>query len=132
MTIFSTENNKTIYWIKMWNWFFLKYFYLNEYIFFLVEAICMCVYIVKLPPDTLPPWRQFGWRQCDLRPNTDTHINTMTWSGLWAGWVKKRLVLPVGLKLVSNLRTINKVHTHFTLYYYIIRLMAKWSYISWV
>ena len=27
----------------------------------------MWVYIVKLPPDTLPPWRQFGWRQCDLR-----------------------------------------------------------------
>ena len=35
---------------------------------YLEEAICMCVYIVKLPPDTLPPWRQFGWRQCDLRP----------------------------------------------------------------
>ena len=30
----------------------------------------MCVYIVKLPPDTLPPWRQIGWRQCDLRPYT--------------------------------------------------------------
>ena len=28
----------------------------------------MCVYIVKLPPDTLPLWRQFDWRQCDLRP----------------------------------------------------------------
>ena len=28
----------------------------------------MCVYIVKLPPDSLPPWRQFGWKQCDLRP----------------------------------------------------------------
>ena len=40
---------------------------INIYIF-LVEAICMCVYIVKLPPDTLPQWRQFGWRQCDLRP----------------------------------------------------------------
>ena len=33
-----------------------------------MEAICMCVYTVKLPPDTLPPWRQFGCRQCDLRP----------------------------------------------------------------
>ena len=30
--------------------------------------ICRCVYFVKLPPDTWPPWRQFGWRQCDLRP----------------------------------------------------------------
>ena len=29
----------------------------------------MCVYIVKLPPDTLPQWRQFGLRQCDLRPS---------------------------------------------------------------
>ena len=36
--------------------------------FFLLEAICMCVYIVQLPPDTLPPWRQFGWRKFDLRP----------------------------------------------------------------
>ena len=43
-------------------------YYQNKYIF-LVEAICMCVYTVKLPTDTLPPWRQFGWRQCDLRPN---------------------------------------------------------------
>ena len=40
---------------------------INIYII-LVEAICICVYIVRLPPDTLPPWRQFGWRQCDLRP----------------------------------------------------------------
>ena len=41
---------------------------INIVIYFLVEATCMCVYIVKLPPDTLPPWRKFGWRQCDLRP----------------------------------------------------------------
>ena len=31
----------------------------------------MCVYIVKLPPDTLPQWRQFGWRHCDLTPIYD-------------------------------------------------------------
>ena len=29
----------------------------------------MCWYIVKLPPDPVPPWRQFGWRHCGLRPN---------------------------------------------------------------
>ena len=37
-----------------------------------MEPICMRVYmrvyIVKLPPDTLPLWRQLGWRQCYLRP----------------------------------------------------------------
>ena len=48
---------------------------INIYIFFLVEAICMCVYIVKLPPDTLPPYRQFGWRQCDLRPNLHNSVH---------------------------------------------------------
>ena len=31
----------------------------------------MCVYIVKLPSGTLPQWRQFGWRQCDLRQRAD-------------------------------------------------------------
>ena len=36
---------------------------------FLVEVICMCVYTVNLPPDTLPPWRQCVWKQCDPRPH---------------------------------------------------------------
>ena len=57
-------------------------------IIFLVEAICMCVYIVymcvyivKLLPDTLPPLRQFGWRQCDLRPFPHSTIDPLSCTG---------------------------------------------------
>ena len=35
------------------------------------QAICICVYTVKLPPDTLSLLGKFGWRQCDLRPTHD-------------------------------------------------------------
>ena len=47
------------------------------YIFF-VETICMCVHNVKLPPDTMPPWRQFGWRQFYLRSKKWGGVNDFT------------------------------------------------------
>ena len=46
----------------------ITYYLIKFECFSLMEAICMSAYIVKLPPDTLPQLRQFGWRQCDLRP----------------------------------------------------------------
>ena len=43
-----------------------------------MEAICVRVYTVKMPPDTLPPWRQFGCRECDLRPPIDMDLEMPT------------------------------------------------------
>ena len=51
----------------------------------------MRVYIIKLPPETLPSSRQFGLRQCDLQTHirTHRHINTMPRLGVGAGLSEK-------------------------------------------
>ena len=48
-----------------------------------MKAICMCVCTVKLSSDTLPPWRQFDWRQCDLRPTREHTTKRDRTAGTW-------------------------------------------------
>ena len=59
-----------------------------------MEAICICVYIAKLPPNTLPLWRRFGWRQCDLKPQCFViHLGLKNWEMFFFLHFSKLLVL---------------------------------------
>ena len=60
--LIKKERKKTAY-QTLQNFLWIRYGQFPDY---LVNALFLCLFIVKLPPDTLPLSRQFGWRQCDL------------------------------------------------------------------